>query len=59
MDSIESMICIVQLYIFYTKEIEVNIKVSNFVEIRKLKEAYKIAKDYLTFYNMQIIERNL
>jgi hypothetical protein len=59
MDSIESMICIVQLYIFYTKNVEVNIKVSNFVEIRKLKEAHRIAKDYLTFYNMQIIERNL
>jgi len=59
MDSIESMICIVQLYINYTKNVEVNIKVSNFVEIKQLKEAHKIAKEYLTFYNMRIIERNL
>jgi hypothetical protein len=59
MDSVESMICIVQLYIHQLKNVEVNIKVTNFVEIRKLKEAHKIAKDYLTFYNMQIIERNL
>jgi len=59
MDSVESMIAIVQLYIHQLKNVEVNIKVTNFVEIRKLKEAHKIAKDYLTFYNMQIIERNL
>ena len=59
MDSVESMIAIVQLYIHQLKNVEVNIKVTNFVEIRKLKEAHKIAKDYLTFYNMKIIERNL
>jgi hypothetical protein len=59
MDSVESMIAIVQLYIHQLKNVEVNIKVTNFVEIRKLKEAHKIAMDYLTFYNMQIIERNL
>jgi hypothetical protein len=59
MESVESMIAIVQIYIHLTKFVEVNIKVTNFVEIRKLKEAHKIAKDYLTFYNMKIIERNL
>jgi hypothetical protein len=59
MDSIESMICIVQLYIFYNKNVEVNIKVNTFEEIRKLKQAHQIAKEYLNFYNMQIIERNL
>jgi hypothetical protein len=59
MDSVESMIAIVQIYIHQLKNVEVNIKVTNFVEIRKLKEAHKIAKDYLTFYNMKIIERNL
>lgn len=59
MDSIESMICVVQLYINYTKNVEVNIKVTTFQEIKKLKEAHKIAKEYLNFYNMRIIERNL
>jgi|LakMenEpi03Aug12_release.lakeMendotaPanAssembly.Ray.scaffolds.fasta_scaffold1427074_2 hypothetical protein len=59
MDSIESMICIVQIYIHYTKNVEVNIKVTNFVEIRQLKEAHRIAKEYLNFCNMRIIERNL
>jgi hypothetical protein len=59
MDSIESMIAIVQIYIHQLKNIEINIKVTNFDQIRKLKEAHKIAKDYLIFYNMKIIERNL
>lgn len=59
MDSIESMICIVQLYINYTKNVEVNIKVTTFQEIKKLKEAHKIAKEWLTYYNFQIIERNI
>lgn len=52
------MIAIVQIYINIKKNVQVNIKVTNFVEVRKLKQAYQIAKDFLNYYNMQIIERN-
>jgi hypothetical protein len=58
MESVESMIAIVQIYINIKKNVQVNIKVTNFVEVRKLKQAYQIAKDFLNYYNMQIIERN-
>lgn len=59
MNSVESMICIVQIYINYRTEQQVNIKVNTFQEIRKLKQAYEIAKEWLNEFNMQIIERNL
>jgi hypothetical protein len=59
MESVESMIAIVQIYINYRTEQQVNIKVNTFQEIRKLKEAYNIAKEWLHQFNMQIIERNL
>jgi hypothetical protein len=58
MESVESMIAIVQIYINIKKNVQVNIKVTNFVEVRKLKQAYQIAKEFLNYYNMQIIERN-
>jgi len=58
MESVDSMIAIVQIYINIKKNVQVNIKVTNFVEVRKLKQAYQIAKDFLNYYNMQIIERN-
>ena len=59
MESVESMIAIVQIYINYRTEQQVNIKVNTFQEIRKLKEAYNIAKQWLNEFNMQIVERNL
>lgn len=59
MESVESMIAIVQIYINYRTEQEVKIKVSTFQEIRRLKEAYNIAKQWLNEFNMQIVERNL
>ena len=59
MNSVESMICIVQIYINHRTEQQVNIKVNTFQEIRKLKQAYEIAKEWLNEFNMQIIERNL
>lgn len=59
MESVESMIAIVQIYINYRTEQQVNIRVNTFQEIRKLKEAYNIAKQWLNEFNMQIVERNL
>jgi hypothetical protein len=59
MESVESMICIVQIYINYRTEQQVNIKVNTFQEIRKLKQAYNIAKEWLNDFNMKILERNL
>ena len=59
MESVESMIVIVQIYINYRTEQQVNIRVNTFHEIRKLKEAYNIAKQWLNEFNMQIVERNL
>lgn len=59
MESVESMIAIVQIYINYRTEQQVNIRVNSFQEIRKLKEAYNIAKQWLNEFNMQIVERNL
>lgn len=59
MNSVESMICIVQIYINYRTEQQVNIQVNTFQEIRKLKQAYEIAKEWLNEFNMQIVERNL
>ena len=59
MESVESMICIVQIYINYRTEQQVNIRVNTFQEIRKLKQAYNIAKEWLNDFNMKILERNL
>lgn len=59
MESVESMIAIVQIYINYRTEQEVKIRVTTFQEIRRLKEAYNIAKQWLNEFNMQIVERNL
>jgi hypothetical protein len=59
MESVESMIAIVQIYINYRTEQQVNIRVNTFQEIRKLKDAYNIAKQWLNDFNMKIVERNL
>lgn len=58
MESVESMIAIVQIYININKNIQVNVKVVNFVEIRKLKEAYNIAYNWLKEYDLKL-ERNI
>jgi hypothetical protein len=59
MESVESMIAIVQIYINYRTEQQVNIRINTFQEIRKLKDAYNIAKQWLNDFNMKIVERNL
>jgi len=58
MESVESMIAIVQVYINIHKNIQVNVKIVNFVEIRKLKEAYNIAYNWLKEYELKL-ERNI
>jgi len=58
MKSVESMIAIIQVYINIHKNVQVKIKVVNFVEIRKLKEAYNIAYNWLKEYELKL-ERNI
>ena len=59
MNSINSMIAILQIYINLQKNVEVNIFCRNLAEVRKLKYAFAIADDWLKAHNMQIIERDL
>lgn len=48
------MICILQIYIHIRKDVEVNIKVANFAQIRQLETAYAIAKSWLNDHNFKI-----
>lgn len=59
MVSVESMIAIVQIYINLSKNEQVNIKISNLADVKKLKQAYEIANNELKELKMIIIERNL
>lgn len=48
------MIAIVQIYIHLMKNVEVNIKINNFADIRQLRRAYEIADYNLKQHNLQI-----
>ena len=48
------MIAIVQIYIHIHKNVEVKIKVSNFAQIRELKRAHAIAKNWMERNNFKI-----
>jgi len=48
------MIAIVQIYIHIHKNVQVNIKINNFAQIRELKRAYAIAKHWMEQNNFKI-----
>ena len=52
--SCESMIAIVQIYIHIHKNVQVNIKINNFAQIRELKRAHAIAKHWMEQNNFKI-----
>jgi hypothetical protein len=48
------MIAIVQIYIHIHKNVQVNIKINNFAQIRELKRAHAIAKHWMEQNNFKI-----